>query len=435
MTYRSPNRGYELRSLEGNPGKIEEDAKSFVSLADDLDALEDELEAIADSSVHKSKGTDALAELAGKAKPEVAKAATRYRGTGETLAIYAPALQTAKDWIDDNKESIEAAERDYQDAIDAAATARDEQESLLRVWMWEDDPTAAQKSAAAAAVSNAEAAETSAKNLRDGKWESFESTFSTWSDAYDDAVEGVDGAIEAAGNNDGFWEGLADFLDILGWVVTALAVVALFISGPIGALVMALVILGSLVLLAGKIAQFATGRATLLELGVAIFSVATLGAGGALARAATKAAPSMGAAVQATRAAARPAIRAGLPGATLRPSTWARPITNRFAARSAARAATPVPGHLAPSGMLPTLMNSIRFGGPSTGRTLQFLQTARGNLGQYPAVVSSIDEMIGLATPSIGSQAVQVSLWGSGTLADVADKGGFLPSRSPVPNL
>ena len=116
MAYRSPNKNYELRELEGNPTKIAEDAASFVSLADDLDALEVELEAIADSSVHKSKGTDALAELAGKAKPEVAKAATRYRGTGEALAIYAPALQTAQSWIDDNKVSIETAERDYQDA-------------------------------------------------------------------------------------------------------------------------------------------------------------------------------------------------------------------------------------------------------------------------------------------------------------------------------
>lgn len=432
MTYRSPNRGYELRSLEGNPGKIAEDAKSFVSLADDLDALEDELKAIADSSVHTSKGTDALAELAGKAKPEVAKAATRYRGTGETLAFYAPALQTAKDWIDDNKESIAAAERDYQDAIDAAATARDEQESLLRVWMWEDDPTAAQKSAAATAVSNAEDAETSAKNVRDGKWESFESTFSTWSDAYDDAVEGVDGAIEAAGNNDGFWEGLADFLDILGWVVTVLAIAALFISGPIAAVIMALVIVGSLVLLAGKIAQYSTGRATLAEVGLAAFALVTLGAGGVIARVASKGAPTLGGTVHATRAAARPALRGAMPGANWRPRTWARPITNRFAARSAARAATPVPGHFAPSGMFSTAVDSVRFGGASTGRSLHFLQTARGNLGDYPAVVSTIDDMIGLATPSTASQVGQVSLWISGTAADFGAKFDLIPTSAPV---
>ncbi len=437
VTYRSPNRGYALRELEGNPDKIAEDAASFLALAGDLDALQVELQAIADSSVHRSKGTDALAELAAKAKPEVEKAATRYRGTGDALAIYAPALRAAKGWIADNKEAIEAAERDYQDAVGAAERARDDQESLLRVWVWEDDPTDAQKSAAASAVSSAESAETAAKALRDRKWEAFETTFKTWSDAYDDAVDGVDGAIEAAGNDDGFWEGLADFLDILGWVVAGLAIVALFISGPIGALVMALVVIGSLVLLAGKIAQYATGRTTLLDLGLAIFSVVTLGAGGAIARIASKAAPSFGAVVASTRTAARGAIRSGMSGATRNPLTWHRPLSNPVRAWSQARAATPKPGHLAPGGLRATFADSVRFGGPSTGRTLHFLQAARGNLGAYPSVVASIDDMVAKVTPSVSGQIANSTVWGLGTAGTAAGLSlpMWQPTPDPVPNL
>lgn len=436
MTYRSPNKDYELRALEGNPAKIAEDAASFIALATDLDTLEIELAAIADSSVHRSKGTDALAELAAKAKPEVEKAATRYRGTGKALELYAPALRTAQDWIDENKASIETAEREYQGAIEAAERARDDEESLLRVWVWEDDPTDSEKAAAARAVSGAESAETTAKGVRDRKWEAFETTFKTWSDAYDEAVEGVDGAIEAAGNDDGFWEGLADFLDVLGWIVTGLAIIALFVSGPIGALVMALVIIGSLVILAGKIAQYSTGRTTLADLGLAIFSVVTLGAGGAIARIASKGAPTLSAAIGTTRSAASGAIRGTMRGPTLNPFTWHRPISNRISAWSQARAATPKPGMIASQGLWGTAGNSIRFGGADTGRTLQFLQTARGNLGQYPGVVSSIDDMISRATPSMASQGAQTTLWTLGTLADIGDKAGLIPKSAPVvPNL
>ena len=35
----------------------------------------------------------------------------------------------------------------------------------------------------------------------------------------------------------------------------------------------------------------------------------------------------------------------------------------------------------------------IRFGGTETGRTLQFLNTARSNLRQYPGVVNGIDDL------------------------------------------
>ncbi|WP_306233440.1 hypothetical protein [Agrococcus beijingensis] len=437
MAYRSPNRNYELRELEGNPGRIAEDAASFIAMAEDLDVLEAELQAIADSSVHRSKGTDALAELAGKARPEVVRAATRYRGTGETLAAYAPALSTAKRWIEDNRASVETAEREYLDAIDAAADARGNQDSLNQVWAWEDDPTDAQRSAAAAAAAAAEAAEASAKQLRDRHWETFETTFSTWSDAYDDAVSGIDGAIERAGNDDGFWEGLADFLDILGWVVAGLAVIALFISGPIAAVIMALVIIGSLVMLVGKIAQYSTGRTTLLDLGLAIFSVLTLGAGGAIARVVSKTAPRFGAVVGSTRSVAREAIRGGMRGPTLNPFTWHRPLSNRVGAWSQARAATPRPGHFAPSGLASTMMDSIRFGGAGTGRSLHFLQTARANLGQHPSVVSSIDDMIGRVTPSVAGQLANGVAWGVGTAGTGAGLtlAWWQPSPDLVPQL
>lgn len=436
MTYRSPEKDYELRELEGNPDKIAEDAASFILVAADLSSLSTELAAIGDSSIHKSKGTDALAEAARKAKPEVEKAALRYRGTGDTLEIYAPALRTAKTWIEDNKESIETAERNYQEAVEAAESARDDQDSLNRVWVWEDDPTDEETAAAASAVSEAESAERSAKALRDRKWEAFETTFKTWSDAYDDAVEGVDGAIEAAGNNDGFWEGLADFLDILGWIVTVLAVVALFVSGPIGALIMALVIIGSLVILAGKIAQYSTGRTTLMDLGLAAFSVITLGAGGAIARVASKGAPTLSAAISTTRSTASTAIRGTMRGPTLNPFTWHRPLTNRISAWSQARGAAPKPGWVGSQGFLGTAGNSIRFGGADTGRTLAFLNTARGNLGQYPAVVTHIDDMIARVTPGMGSQIAQTTLWGAGTSADLLDKFGLIPKSAPlVPDL
>ncbi len=249
---------------------------------------------------------------------------------------------------------------------------------------------------------------------RNDLWKTYEATFGAWSTAYDAAVDGVQHSIDEADNNDGFWEGLGHFLDVLGYAVAGLAIVALFISGPIGALIMAVVVVGSVVVLAGKIAQFAAGKTDLVDLSIAIIGVLTLGAGGVIARIALKGAPTLRAMVSSTRAIARPAIRATLsPPRVLRPFTWHRAITNRAIARGQARAGAPMPGWVT------NPLDSIRYGSSEVARKADFLALAGRNLGHLPAVAEHLAALSKAALPGRGAQFAFGINWAVGTAGGV----------------
>lgn len=150
----SPN-GHELRQLAGNAADIWQRGDGWVKLADVMESTSTELTAIGDSSVHKSKGTEKLAEMATESAGDLKDASVRYRDTGTTLRTYADALETAQTWIGRNQQSVEDAERSYQTAIDAKADAVRAQESLEHQWPWEDAPSSSELSAAASAVTTA----------------------------------------------------------------------------------------------------------------------------------------------------------------------------------------------------------------------------------------------------------------------------------------
>ena len=64
-------------------------------------------------------------------------------------------------------------------------------------------------------------------------WSAFDSVFDEWSDAYDAAVDGIEKAIDTAGNNDGFWEFIDQVLDVIAIVLVVLSIIALDIGAPL----------------------------------------------------------------------------------------------------------------------------------------------------------------------------------------------------------
>ena len=60
---RSPQGGHELRQLEGDAEEIWNRGDAWVKLGDVMKHTSAELTAIGDSSIHKSKGTEKLAEI------------------------------------------------------------------------------------------------------------------------------------------------------------------------------------------------------------------------------------------------------------------------------------------------------------------------------------------------------------------------------------
>ncbi len=106
---RSPEGGHELRQLEGEAEDIWTRGDAWVKLGNVMEQTAAELTAIGDSSIHKSKGTEKLAEMASESADDLESAGVRYRETGKALRTYANALEFAQTWLRRNLDAVEQA--------------------------------------------------------------------------------------------------------------------------------------------------------------------------------------------------------------------------------------------------------------------------------------------------------------------------------------
>lgn len=420
---RSPNTGHELRPLEGTPVDISTRATHLKTLATTMETTADQLKNIGDSSVHKSKGTDKLAEMAKETHGDLADAAVRYRGTGAALATYADALQTAQSWLRSNLDDVETAEREFQSAVSAKAEADQAEMHATNLASGSDDDSLSQAQTQAESEANSAAsALTAATTRRNEMWTSFDDMFGTWSDAYDDAVDGIENAIDTAGNNDGFWEFVDDLLDVIAIVLVVLSIIALVIGAPLtGLLGMVIFALAAASFLLTAL-QFAFGRASLSDLAWSAVGLLPFGVGKLLARGV----PTLGTVVQGGRGAVTTAIRAGLPRfSLLRPTTWATPAQSLFA---------PVRSWLAlPSpSMLTNPLTAIRLGSAETAQVSTFLNTMRNSpWATNPGVQQFISSTVS-SLPGGLRQGANIISFGGFSTVDIL---GLADAQPEIPGL
>lgn len=414
---RSPEGNHELRQLEGTAADLWSRGDGWVKLADVMEHTSGELTDIGDSSVHKSKGTEKLGEKAAESADDLLAASVRYRETGKVLRTYANALDVAQNWLTRNLESVEQAERDYQSAVDAKADAVNAQNNLDNNWPWEDEPTAADKTAAKDAVDDAASSLTSAKSTRDQLWTEFDQVFETWEDAYENAVAGIQRAMDTAKNNDGFWEAIDTLLTVISIVLVVLSVIALIIGAPLTGL-LGLVILGLSLLVVGlTLLQFAFGQATLSDVIWSLVSLVPFGLAGRLARGV----PSLAQAVSGGRGVVTAAIRSGLPRVSLlRPTTWSSPLRS-LVAPVRSWIALPKPG------MFVNPFRSLPMGGAEAVQVQRFLETMRGSQwANNPGVQNFIRTTAG-SLPNQGRQWINAGVWTTFFVNDVSDVAGVRP--------
>lgn len=392
---RSPFSGNELRPLEGNPTTIWSEGQSFVTLASTMSETSELLANIGDSSVHKSKGTEKLGEMAKASTTDLSDAAVRYEGTGKALRTYADALRTAQNWLDLHLTEVERAEQEYQNAIDAKESAARRASSLEQTWPWEDEPAQADLDAASGAVDDATTTLASASSERDSQWRSFDHVFNAWSDAYEDAVDGVEQAMEAADNGDGFWGVVDDLLAAIAVVLVVLTIVALIIGAPFTGLLAAVIIGLTLLSLGLTALKWADGRATLGDVGLAALGLLPFGIGRVL----SKGVPALGAVVSGGRGVVTAAIRSGLPTTRLlNPLTWATPL-RWLAAPIRSMSNLPRPG------LLVNPFRSIVDGGPEVQQIQQFLTTMhKSSWGSNPAVQQFVTQTASSLPGALTSQ-------------------------------
>ncbi|WP_169580733.1 MULTISPECIES: hypothetical protein [Microbacterium] len=232
---RSPARRFLLQEIEGEPDAIARAGRHYSAIAAQMEWTADELKKLADDTKYKAESLDKVRESAGELHGELRKAGVRYERTGPVLVTYAAALRRAQNiTVDPYVERIRTAHAAAEEAEEALDEAQGKVDDLDTTWIWEDDPTDAERNAAASQLSDARRAAGTASSTLAGLWESFESGYAAWEEAYEDAVDGVEDAIEASGINDSWWEdlldGIADAMTVIGAIAIVLAIV---VGGPI----------------------------------------------------------------------------------------------------------------------------------------------------------------------------------------------------------
>ncbi|MGW9158937.1 MULTISPECIES: DUF2721 domain-containing protein [unclassified Microbacterium] len=421
---RSPNTGNELQILEGNAADIVARGNQLTTLATTMDETATQLKSIGDSSVHKSKGTDKLAEMATETATDLSAAATRYSGTGKTLTTYGEALGVANSWLASNIGEVEAAERAYQAALDEKEDA-DLAASLATSRAAGAEADSAEADALDDAESSASAAATSLTNAttaRNEMWSAFDSVFDEWSDAYDAAVDGIEKAIDTAGNNDGFWEFIDQVLNVIAIVLVVLSIIALVIGAPLTGLLGAIIFVLAAASFLLTTLKFAFGRATLSDVAWSAVGLLPFGLGKLLSRGV----PTLSSVVQGGRGVVTAAIRSDLPRFSfLRPTTWGTPFRWLFAPVQSARA-LPKPG------MLTNPFDAIRFGGSQTAQTSTFLNTLRSSPYATNPGVQQFVSSTAASLPGAIRQTVNVMAWGGFSTADLM---GIFGSQPEIPGL
>ena len=420
---RSPNKGYALEQLEGNATDISTRAQQLKTLATTMENTSVQLKAIGDSSVHRSKGTDKLAEMANESHADLSDAAVRYRGTGQSLASYGEALETAQSWLRANLTDVEDAENAYQAALVAKSEADDaETLALTTASGTEDDALTRAADRAETDADSAQDALTTAQALRDELWEEFEDVFGTWSDAYDDAVDGIENAIESADNNDGFWEFIDDVLDVIAIVLVVLSVIALIIGAPLTGLLAGIIFALAAASFLLTTLKFAYGRASLSDVAWSAVGLLPFGVGKILSRGV----PALGTVVQGGRGAVTAAIRSSLPQfSLLRPTTWAAPLQSLFAP-ARAWLALPKPG------LFTNPLTALRLGGAETAQITSFLNTMRSTpWATSPGVAQFISSTAG-SLPGGFLQGANIVSWSGFAVVDLL---GLADAQPELPGL
>lgn len=253
--------------LEGSHTDIHGRGEQLVTLGLQMARTARSLKKISEGDTQISEAVDTLRESAEGVHADLDKAGTRYEDTGRVLRTYAAALETAQLQLTPLVEQIETKALAAQTALAEQQEAQRTSNDLDTTWLWETEATDKELTAAATALSEAGTAARSAQDDLDALWETYDTHFSTWSDAYDAAVAGIGDAITAADNNDNWFDDALDFfIEAIGYIAMALVIAALFVAAPLAAIFLIAAAIITVVSLIAHIYLAFKGRATLTDI-------------------------------------------------------------------------------------------------------------------------------------------------------------------------
>lgn len=333
-------------TIEGDADAIEAAGEAFRSVGRAMRGAARELGKLSREESYRAQSFDAIRDEAGQAETDLEQAAIRYvgsdgtTGTAKALCDYAVSLRRVQFLVGPGHvEHIRRAHEANEERQSALAAAQREVNGLDSPFQF-TEPTPEERRTAGSALTSAETLASGADELLTGLWENFDSAIAEWETAYDDAVAGIEGAIDLSDIDDSWWE---DALDVVIQVMTVVGVLAalaaMVVTGPFIAIFAALAtIAGLIVLLATVVMALGGRRKDGVDVAFAIVGVIPFGKALGSGQGISRAIGLTGRASSTTAAAGRAAIIDDLAMWGSRGSTHAAAVAN--AGNRAARVAS-----------------------------------------------------------------------------------------------
>ncbi|MGV8882476.1 MAG: hypothetical protein ACOH19_09990 [Rhodoglobus sp.] len=245
------------------------------------------LKKIKDGAEGQGYSMDKIKDSVGELHVDLANAAERYLPSGEVILKYGEALAEVESTIRDIVNDCTQLWITYIQAYGDDATASDESsipegETLEQMIARED---------AAGELARAKDAAFQKFYARSAD---YDHPYDTWEEAYEAAVSGLRD-VNDDGVTDSWWDDQLPWIDnaltILTWVGIALAVVCLFVAGPVLAVVAAVAAVIALASLVLTIVKVANGRGDGSDIAWAVVGVIPFGRVGSLFKGGQKAGP------------------------------------------------------------------------------------------------------------------------------------------------
>jgi len=254
-------------TIEGDADAIEAAGVAFraVGLAMRRAALE--LGKLSREESCRGLSFDAIRDESGQAETDLDQAAKRYvgedgtSGTAKALCDYAVSLRRVQFLAGEGHvEHIRRAHDANEERQSSLANAQSEVNGLERLFSF-SEPTEAERASAQGDLSQAQSLANGADALLAGLWENFDSAVVEWETAYDDAVKGIEGAIDLSDIDDSWWEDALDVIILAVTIVgTIAAIAAMVVSAPFVAIFATIATIAALIVLVATLVMAVGGR-------------------------------------------------------------------------------------------------------------------------------------------------------------------------------
>ncbi|MGN7860800.1 putative T7SS-secreted protein [Microbacterium sp. 22303] len=277
------HKGHEVAVIEGDASAISDRGTTITTLATQMTTAAQTLQDIKSGKlVGKGYAMDKIKDVVGDVHGDLDEAGRRYKPAGKTLTDYAGVLATVQSQMKTIVSDCETSEK----ALATAQTDADQANHALALHataVADHPPTPDQEASSKKTGDTLSGAATSAQSTlatagkeHDHNLHRFDTAYDTWSDAYDDAVNGLGDANKIG--KDSRWENIAGVLAVISewvsWIGLAIAVLGLIIGGPFFAIA-ALVV--GVIALALTVALMFDGRKGWGDLAWAIVGVLPIG--------------------------------------------------------------------------------------------------------------------------------------------------------------